>query len=307
MFSKKTKETAFFIVAIVLLWLIFNRQIRGFFTNIAGQLNIAPAPHQPVEQQPVEQPPVVQPVLPPIPNIPRLQMGFFTWDRLPWERNRTRIEVMEAIRSDMRRIKSFPYSVASTFPEVIGAGGVVPYLNAQMRRFIAAATASILIAGAPVPRPPDSVSGLVQAMQHDVVQPPVVQPPVVQPPLAPRPVLPPIPCIPRLQMGFFPWDRLPWERNRTRIEVMEAIRSDMRRIKCFPYYIASTFPEVIGAGGVVPYLNAQMNRFIFAANASIHKAGVPVPRPPDSASGLVQAVQRDEKCEGIEWGYYGRA
>ena len=168
MFSKKTKETAFFIVAIVLLWLIFNRQIRGFFTNIAGQLNIAPAPHQPVEQQPVEQPPVVQPVLPPIPNIPRLQMGFFIGDRLPWERNRTRIEVMEAIRSDMRRIKSFPYSVASTFPEVIGAGGVVPYLNAQIRRFNAAATASILIAGAPVDVvSADSVGGLVQAVQRD--------------------------------------------------------------------------------------------------------------------------------------------
>jgi len=189
MFSKKTKETAFFIVAIVLLWLIFNRQIRGFFANISRQLNITPPVEQPpveqppVEQPPVEQPPVVQPpvvqppvvqpplaprpVLPPIPNIPRLQMGFFTWDRLPWERNRTRIEVMEAIRSDMRRIKSFPYSVASTFPEVIGAGGVVPYLNAQIRRFNAAATASILIAGAPVPRPPDSASGLVQAVQRD--------------------------------------------------------------------------------------------------------------------------------------------
>ena len=179
MFSKKTKETAFFIVAIVLLWLIFNRQIRGFFTNIGRQLNITPPAEQPpvvqppVVHPPVVQPPVVQPplaprpVLPPIPCIPRLQMGFFTWDRLPWERNRTRIEVMEAIRSDMRRIKSFPYSVASTFPEVIGAGGVVPYLNAQMNRFIAAANASILKAGAPVPRPPDSASGLVQAVQHD--------------------------------------------------------------------------------------------------------------------------------------------
>jgi len=211
MFSKKTKETAFFIVAIVLLWLIFNRQIRGFFTNIGRQLNITP----PAEQPPVVQPPVVHPPV------------------------------------------------------------VQP----------------------PVVHPP--------VVQPPVVHPPVVQPPVVQPPLAPRPVLPPIPMIPRLQMGFFTWDRLPWERNRTRIEVMEAIRSDMRRIKSFPYSVASTFPEVIGAGGVAPYLTAQMNRFIAAANASILKAGAPVPRPPDSASGLVQAVQHDD--EDIEWGYYGRA
>ena len=156
MFSKKTKETAFFIVAIVLLWLIFNRQIRGFFTNISRQLNITPPAEQPpAEQPPAEQPPAEQPVTPPIvrpptlpaiPKVPVLPSGISTLDRLPWERNRLRVEVLHSLQQDMRRIKSFPYHVAATFPEVIGAGGVVSYLNMQIERFRRAAFEPVSIA-----------------------------------------------------------------------------------------------------------------------------------------------------------------
>jgi len=185
MIPKKVRETAFFIAGLALVWVFFGRQIRrGFFTNIAGQLNLTPAPQQPVQQPPVDRPPVTQPpvdrppvtqppvdrppVLPAIPSIPRMPLNFSLWDRLPWENNRTRIDIMEAIINDMRRIKSFPYNVAATFPEVVGAGGVTAYLNSQLRRFDAAATQSILIASHPTVTfmpTPATVTSLVESVQ----------------------------------------------------------------------------------------------------------------------------------------------
>ena len=207
MIPKKVRETAFFIAGLALVWVFFGRQIRGFFTNIAGQLNLTPAPQQPVQQPPVTQPPVDRPpVLPAIPSIPRMPLNFSLWDRLPWENNRTRIDLMEAIINDMRRIKSFPYNVAATFPEVMGAGGVTSYLNSQLRRFNAAATQSILIASQPTVTvmptvtfmpTPATVTSLVQDVQlledeviipwkTDSVQRPVTQTPVAQPPVAQR-------------------------------------------------------------------------------------------------------------------------
>ena len=228
MIPKKVRETAFFIAGLALVWVFFGRQIRGFFTNIAGQLNLTPAPQQPeqkpiapppVTQPPVTQPPVTQPpvtrppVLPAIPSIPRMPLNFSLWDRLPWENNRTRIDIMEAIINDMRRIKSFPYNVAATFPEVMGAGGVTSYLNSQLRRFNAAATQSILKASQPTVTvmptvtfmpTPATVTSLVQdvqlledeviipwktgSVQRPVTQTPVAQTPVTQTPVAQPPV-----------------------------------------------------------------------------------------------------------------------
>ena len=89
-------------------------------------------------------------------------------------------------------------------------------------------------------------------------------PPAVRPtpyPVVPiRPPAPTVPVVPTPIPGISPTDRLPWENNRKRSEVINTLAADIARIERYPRELANTFTEVVRVGGVDNYLSMQRDR-----------------------------------------------
>ena len=104
--------------------------------------------------------------------------------------------------------------------------------------------------------------------------------PVVTPPTPTVPVEPtPIP-------GISPTDRLPWENNRKRSEVINALTADIARIERYPRELANTFTEVVRVGGVDNYLSMQRDRLTrartfptFTTRLGVAPITIPAPAP----------------------------
>jgi len=91
-------------------------------------------------------PPTYQPTptpvapLPVVPLHPEMPPNIGLNDKLPWENNRRRGEVINALKADIARITRYSREVANTFTEVARVGGVDNYLSMQRERLTRART-----------------------------------------------------------------------------------------------------------------------------------------------------------------------
>mgnify|MGYP001278183598 CR=1 FL=1 len=142
---------------------------------------------------------------------------------------------------------------------------------------------------APAPAPP------VQMPIEDEVAPrpaplPAPAPPRTPPVVVPAPPTAPQPVHPEADPSISMNDRLPWENNRVRSEVINALTRDIARVQGMERQWADTMPEVIAVGGKDNYLNLQRDRLTrartFPATARVSPAprvgGVPAPTPQPS-------------------------
>ena len=115
-------------------------------------------------------------------------------------------------------------------------------------------------------------------------------PPAVRP--TPYPVVipirptPTVPVVPTPIPGISPTDRLPWENNRKRSEVISALAADIARIERYPRELANTFTEVVRVGGVDNYLSMQRDRLTragtfptFPTMLGVAPITIPAPAP----------------------------
>ena len=148
---------------------------------------------------------------------------------------------------------------------VQGQGGILTAFN---RAFPGMSTTPDWRYGIPVirqhPLPPRESPPAVRPHPYQPtptpVAPPAVRPHPYQPtptPVAPLPVAPGHPEIPP---NIGQNDRLPWENNRRRGEVINALKADIARINRYSREVANTFTEVARVGGVDNYLSMQRER-----------------------------------------------
>ena len=198
-------------------------------------------------------PPTYQPTptpvapLPVVPLHPEMPPNIGLNDKLPWENNRRRGEVINALKADIARITRYSREVANTFTEVARVGGVDNYLSMQRERLTRARTLPSFVG------PIGAVATPYQPTPTPVATP--YQP--TPTPVAPLPVAPGHPEMPP-NIGLN--DRLPWENNRRRGEVINALKADIARITRYSREVANTFTEVARVGGVYNYLRMQIER-----------------------------------------------
>ncbi len=136
----------------------------------------------------------------------------------------------------------------------------------------------------PAPAPPTATQPVPQPAPAPPRTPPVVVP---APPTAPRPVHPE--ADPNISMN----DRLPWENNRVRSEVINALTRDIARVQGMERRWADTMPEVVAVGGVDNYLNLQRERLTrartFPATAQV---GARATAPPATIQPAPQPIQQ---------------
>jgi len=77
---------------------------------------------------------------PVVPLHPEMPPNIGLNDKLPWENNRRRGEVINALKADIARITRYSREVANTFTEVARVGGVDNYLSMQRERLTRART-----------------------------------------------------------------------------------------------------------------------------------------------------------------------
>ena len=128
------------------------------------------------------------------------------------------------------------------------------------------------------------------------VRPPITRdveemvPPAVRPtpyPVVPiPPPTPTVPVVPTPIPGISPTDRLPWENNRKRSEVINTLAADIARIERYPRELANTFTEVVRVGGVDNYLSMQRDRLTrartfptFPTRLGVAPITIPAPAP----------------------------
>ena len=178
---------------------------------------------------------------------------------------------------------------------VQGQGGILAAFN----RFFPG-MALLPVATPPTVIRPEQVPPTVRPpiVRPDQV-PPTVRPPITReveeaapPSVRPQPYIPilprqpaplPLPPVEPLPVpGISPTDRLPWENNRKRSEVINALVADIARIERYPRELANTFTEVVRVGGVDNYLSMQRDRLTRARSFPSFptRVGVvPVPLP----------------------------
>ena len=174
------------------------------------------------------------------PRHPEMPPNIGLNDKLPWENNRRRGEVIKALKADIARITRYSREVANTFTEVARVGGVDNYLSMQRERLTRARTLPSFVGPIGAVAPPYQ---------------PTYQP--TPTPVAPLPVAPGHPEMPP-NIGLN--DRLPWENNRRRGEVINALKADIARITRYSREVVNTFTEVARVGGVYNYLRMQIER-----------------------------------------------
>ena len=163
------------------LWQWVRRQggIMRVFNNIFPDLGLTPAqvpiirptpeivipgaprrtPRIPITE---ESAPILRPTPTPTPTpTPPRAGNVKSNDRLPWENNRTRYDIISALRADIARIERYPRETANTFTEVARVGGVTNYLNLQRARLTRALSEPVTSQLVPAPRtqhaPPDVI------------------------------------------------------------------------------------------------------------------------------------------------------
>ena len=187
----------------ILVWIWRWIQQQGGVAQVFRML--FPARVTPPVQMPIEDevappelrpaPPVAPPrppVTPPAPVHPELPAGLTMSDRLPWENNRLRGEVISALRRDIARVEGMPRQWANTMPEVKAVGGVDNYLSLQRERLNRALTQPMTpFIGPPAPAPtPAAVNAAIQP----AIDTPYLQPRVLTPAPTPTPILAPAPA-----------------------------------------------------------------------------------------------------------------
>ena len=144
---------------------------------------------------------------------------------------------------------------------VQGQGGILAAFN---RAFPGMSTAPDWRYGIPVIRrhtlPPIERPPITRDVED--AMPPAVRPHPYQPTPTPTPVtpLPAAPGHPETPPNIGQNDRLPWENNRLRREVISALNADIARITRYSREVANTFTEVARVGGVDNYLSVQRER-----------------------------------------------
>ena len=127
---------------------------------------VRPHPYQPT-------PTPVAP-LPVAPGHPETPPNIGQNDRLPWENNRLRREVINALKADIARISRYSREVANTFTEVARVGGVDNYLSMQRERLTRARTLPAFvgpIGARPTIAPPVILPITGQAIEHSPLTP----------------------------------------------------------------------------------------------------------------------------------------
>lgn len=150
---------------------------------------------------------------------------------------------------------------------VQGQGGVISTFNRFFPNILPQRTPPDWREGIPTrptPRPTPPIIGRhplppITGQVEDEA-PPAVRPHPYQPTPTPVTPLPSAPVHPELPPNIGQNDRLPWENNRLRREVINALKADIARISRYSREVANTFTEVARVGGVDNYLSMQRDR-----------------------------------------------
>ena len=181
---------------------------------------------------------------------------------------------------------------------VQGQGGILATFNRFFpgRALLPVVTPPTVIRPEQVPptvRPPRAITPgqIPPTVRHPITRDvEEMAPPAVRPtPYPVVPIRPPAPTVP-VELtpipGISPTDRLPWENNRKRSEVINALAADIVRIERYPRELANTFTEVVRVGGVDNYLSMQRDRLTrartfptFPTRLGVAPITIPTPAP----------------------------